>query len=84
MGEIYVISVDPDFAGLGLGRALAVDGLDHLAATGLTVGMLYVDAANTAAVGLYRSLGFTEARVDRAYVTRVPPSADRRRSGGRW
>lgn len=72
MGEIYVISVDPDFAGRGLGRALTVAGLDHLAGRGLAVGMLYVDAANDAAVTLYRSLGFTVDHTDRAYVRSLP------------
>lgn len=59
LGEIYVIAVDPDFVGRGLGRALTVAGLDHLADRGLTVGMLYVEADNTPAVGLYEALGFT-------------------------
>jgi len=40
------------------------------------VGMLYVDGANDPAVGLYRSLGFTEARVDRSFVARVEGSGD--------
>ncbi len=53
MGEIYVIAVDPEFHGLGLGKALTVAGLENIAARGLTVGMLHVDAANTAAMGLY-------------------------------
>jgi len=75
-GEIYVIAVDPEFSGHGFGRTLAVDGLDHLARSGLTVGMLYVDGANDPAVGLYRSLGFTEARVDRSFVARVEGSGD--------
>ncbi len=67
MGEIYVIGVDPDFQGRGWGRALTRAGLDWLARAGLSVGMLYVDAANAAAVALYRSLGFSEHHRDRAY-----------------
>jgi mycothiol synthase len=73
LGEIYVIAVDPDFVGLGLGRALTLAGLDHLARRGLTVGMLYVDAGNTPAVRLYESLGFTIDHVDRAYRADVTP-----------
>jgi mycothiol synthase len=63
-----VIGIDPDFQGRGWGRALTEAGLDWLAGQGLTVGMLYVDADNTAAVSLYRSMGFTAHHVDRAYV----------------
>jgi mycothiol synthase len=67
LGEIYVIGADPRMQGLGLGRALTTGGLDVLAQRGIAVGMLYVDGANEAAVGLYRALGFTDHRVDRAY-----------------
>jgi len=67
-GEIYVISVDPDHHGRGLGRALTLAGLDWIAGRGYRRGMLYVDAANASAVGLYRSLGFTVSRIDEALV----------------
>lgn len=67
LGEIYVIGVNPDDQGRGLGRALTTGGLDHLHGRGIDVGMLFVDAANTPAVGLYRALGFVTTRIDRAY-----------------
>jgi mycothiol synthase len=68
LGEIYVIDVDPRHHGQGWGRSLTVAGLVHLAGRGITVGMLYTDASNTAAVGLYRSLGFTVDHIDRSYA----------------
>jgi len=70
-GEIYVIGVDPDHQGTGLGRALVTAGLASLAARGTTVGMLFVDADNRSAVGLYGALGFTTHRIDRAYVRAI-------------
>jgi mycothiol synthase len=59
IGEIYVIATDPDFTGIGLGRALTLAGLDHLARRGITVGMLHVEGDNVPARGLYDALGFT-------------------------
>lgn len=68
VGEIYVIAVDPDFHGLGLGSQLTLAGLDRIAARGITVGNLYVDAANTTAVAMYERLGFTVHRTRRAFA----------------
>jgi mycothiol synthase len=75
LGEIFVIAVDPDFAGLGLGRALTVAGLRWLhAERAITTGMLYVDASNAPAVALYERLGFTLDHLDRAYHRTVDPA----------
>jgi mycothiol synthase len=73
IGEIFVIGVDPSRQGRGLGRALAVDGLARLAALGITTGMLFVAAENRGAIALYRALGFTVHRLDRAYERVVAP-----------
>ncbi|MGH9109875.1 MAG: mycothiol synthase [Acidimicrobiales bacterium] len=80
-GEIYVIGVTPDFQGNGLGRAMTVAGLDHLARSGIGAGILYVDADNGPALRLYRSLGFVVDRVDRAYLRQVAPGGARHRTG---
>jgi mycothiol synthase len=73
LGEIYVVAVDPDFAGRGLGRQLTLAGLDHLASKGVTEAMLYVDATNMPAVKLYVELGFTVNHIDRAYTGDIKP-----------
>ncbi len=70
-GEIYAIGVAPGRQGQGLGRALAIEGLHRLSRRQITVGMLYVAADNTAALSLYRSLGFITHRTDRAYEREV-------------
>lgn len=67
VGEIYVICADPAHAGHGLGRALTLAGLVHLARS-TDVGMLYVDDANLPARRTYRHIGFRLARVDARYT----------------
>jgi mycothiol synthase len=67
IGEIYVLGVVPDGHRRGLGAALSVAGLRHLAGQGLTEAMLYVDESNTAAVALYRRLGFEIYKTDVSY-----------------
>ena len=67
MGEIYVLGVAPEAQGVGLAKALAVAGLRYLRDRGLRSVMLYVEADNTAAVGLYTRLGFTHAATDVMY-----------------
>jgi mycothiol synthase len=73
VGEIYVIGVDPEFGGRGLGRRLTVAGLDHLSGRGQTVAMLYVEGTNDVALALYDHLGFVVQERQRAYARAVDP-----------
>jgi mycothiol synthase len=72
IGEVYVVGIDPDAQGSGLGGALTMAGLRYLRSRGLSQVMLYVDESNTAALHTYTSLGFTRWDADVRY---------RRRSG---
>jgi mycothiol synthase len=71
LGEIYAIGVDPEKRASGLGRALVLAGLEHLGGRGMPLGMLYVDAANEAAIELYNLLGFSEHHRDCAYTNTI-------------
>ena len=75
LGEIYVIGVDPEFNGRGIGRSICIAGLNHLAAKRLPIAMLYVDAENHGAVSMYEHLGFHPDHVDTAYVADIAPAS---------
>ncbi|HTF11702.1 MAG TPA: mycothiol synthase [Asanoa sp.] len=67
IGEVYVLGVDPDAHGRGLGGALTLAGLRYLRSAGLDQAMLYVDESNTPAVRLYTGLGFAVWATDVSY-----------------
>ena len=69
LGEIYVIAVDPDFHGArARARRSPSPASTTWPARACGTGMLYVDAANTAAVRLYERIGFTVHHSDRVFV----------------
>lgn len=63
-GEVYAVGVEPSTQGTGLGRALTLHGMNHLATLGLQDIVLYVDESNRQAVNLYTALGFGVANTD--------------------
>jgi mycothiol synthase len=68
LGEFYAVGVDPRRQGEGLGRMLVAAGLSRLAALGIRIANLYVEADNLPAVRLYRSFGFTDYSADVQYA----------------
>lgn len=72
LGEVYVVGIDPAAQGGGLGKLLTLAGLHHLAATGHSEVLLYVESDNTPAVRVYSGLGFTHAPADTHVQYRRP------------
>ena len=57
-GELYVVGVDPEFIGQGIGKAVSIAAMNYLLNKGIKDAMLYVDADNQKGSALYTSLGF--------------------------
>lgn len=63
-GEVYVVGIAPGAQGRGLGKALTLAGLHHLAGRGVDEVLLYVESDNAPAIAVYSGLGFTHAAAD--------------------
>ena len=57
-GRIFMLGVDPNYRGRGIGKRVLLAGLSHLKSRGLQVVELSVDGENKVARALYRSIGF--------------------------
>ncbi len=57
-GRIFMLGVDPDYRGKGIGKKLLLAGLARLKSKGLQVAELTVDSENKAACALHKSIGF--------------------------
>ncbi|GAA4726801.1 mycothiol synthase [Phytohabitans rumicis] len=73
IGEVYVLGVDPEAHGAGLGALLTIAGLRYLRGRGLDQAMLYVDESNSPAVALYTRLGFALWSTDVSYHRVINP-----------
>jgi mycothiol synthase len=70
LGEVYVLGVEPEAGGEGLGRALLSIGLEYLRHRGNTEVELYVEADNEPAVALYGGYGFRVVSRDVMYASK--------------
>ncbi len=69
-GRIFMLGVDPDYRGRGVGKRVLLAGLAHLKSKGLRVAELTVDSDNKVACALYRSVGF-EVRTSSLWYEKV-------------
>ena len=68
VGEVHLLAVDPEMAGLGIGRALAQRGFAAMSDRGAVTAHAWVNAANQPAVGLYQAFGLAEDFRNREFV----------------
>ncbi|MFV0252764.1 MAG: mycothiol synthase [Beutenbergiaceae bacterium] len=68
VGEIYVLGIDPQAQGRGIGSLLTAFAMHAFAQRDLTGVELYVEGDNAAAIRTYRRAGFTRARADLQYA----------------
>lgn len=57
-GQIFMLGVEPSYRNKGIGKELLLAGLSYLKGKRLRFAQLTVDSENTAAMALYRSIGF--------------------------
>jgi len=57
-GQIFMLGVDPDYRGKGIGKRVLLAGLTRLKSKSLQVAELTVDSENKTACTLYKSIGF--------------------------
>lgn len=80
LGEIYVIAIDPDFHGRGLGGPMTLAGLEWLSDQRISRANLFVESDNVPALRTYDRLGFELHSINRAY-TSFSTAPQRERSG---
>jgi ribosomal-protein-alanine N-acetyltransferase len=73
--QVNNIAVRPDCRGLGLGEALMRFAIDKVRGAGATFMTLEVRASNTAAVTLYKKLGFEALGTRKNYYTKPDEDA---------
>ena len=69
MGEVYMVAVDPDFQGYGIGKALTAFALDWMKEAGMSVAMVETggDPGHGPARRLYESAGFGRLEIARYF-----------------
>ena len=56
--QVFMLGVDPDYRGRGIGKGVLLIGLSYLNSKGVHIAELTVDSNNQVAYALYQSIGF--------------------------